>query len=574
MTPAKSLDKIYADVADGLARLLADNKNLVCVLLALNLPLFVHVFMTVEYRPLAVTDAVIFALVAAELLAEIFVATLVLKRLPKVFTRVFVLLAAIFFLLDAATLTLYKSLFDKGMFQVLLDTNPQEAAEYLRDNFTVNVAKIFYVVPLAAIVGLCFKGAKFFVDFLLARNLRVVRCVMIFGLVTLLAVPPLLIDMPVPKGALSVVRMAILIPRAVNEIREYREIYANLDAAKIEITRNESDLPFVIFILGEATNRNHMGIYGYDKPTTPNLQRRLDAGDLIVFTDCVSGATETMPSCQRMFTFFRNEIKGDGRPWYTYTNLFDILKAAGYHTAWLSNQEITGIYGNVPRAYADRCDEKKFTTPHDTETTVYEFDEKILPLLDESLSKNSSAKNFYVLHLLGTHLNYRARYPDEFDVFRPEDETSKDPLQREYRAAYDNAVLYNDFIVEQIIERFADKDALIVYVADHGENVFEDGEHLGHSPNPDKWQLEIPALVWLSDECKAKRPELLKKISAAKNRPFMTDDLIHALLDLLKIHTPEFDSRKSLFSDDFDATRKRIYKGREYRDGQLITIGE
>ena len=495
MTPAKSLDKIYADVADGLARLLADNKNLVCVLLALNLPLFVHVFMTVEYRPLAVTDAVIFALVAAELLAEIFVATLVLKRLPKVFTRVFVLLAAIFFLLDAATLALYKSLFDKGMFQVLLDTNPQEAAEYLRDNFTVNVAKIFYVVPLAAIVGLCFKGAKFFVDFLLARNLRVVRCVMIFGLVTLLAVPPLLIDMPVPKGALSVVRMAILIPRAVNEIREYREIYANLDAAKIEITRNESDLPFVIFILGESTNRNHMGIYGYDKPTTPNLQRRLDAGDLIVFTDCVSGATETMPSCQRMFTFFRNEIKGDGRPWYTYTNLFDILKAAGYHTAWLSNQEITGIYGNVPRAYADRCDEKKFTTLHDTETTVYEFDEKILPLLDESLSKNSSAKNFYVLHLLGTHLNYRARYPDEFDVFRPEDETSKDPLQREYRAAYDNAVLYNDFIVEQIIERFADKDALIVYVADHGENVFEDGEHLGHSPNPDKWQLEIPALV-------------------------------------------------------------------------------
>ena len=52
----------------------------------------------------------------------------------------------------------------------------------------------------------------------------------------------------------------------------------------------------------------------------------------------------------------------------------------------------------------------------------------------------------------------------------------------------------------------------------------------------------------------------------------MTDDLIHALLDLLKIHTPEFDSRKSLFSDDFDATRKRIYKGREYRDGQLIPL--
>ena len=395
---------------------------------------------------------------------------------------------------------------------------------------------------------------------------------MILGLVTLLATPFALSGMPVTKSALSVVRMAILIPRAVNEIREYREVYDNLDAATIEITRNESDLPFVIFILGEATNRNHMSIYGYDKPTTPNLQRRLDAGDLIVFTDCVSGATETMPSCQRMFTFFRNEIHDDGRPWYTYTNLFDILKAAGYHTAWLSNQEVTGIYGNVPRAYADRCDEKKFTTLHDTETTVYEFDEKILPLLDASLSKNSAAKNFCVLHLLGTHLNYRARYPDEFDVFLPEDESAENPLQREYRAAYDNAVLYNDFIVEQIIRRFEDKDALIVYVADHGENVFDDGVHLGHGPNPDKWQFEIPVLLWLTDECKSKRPELCEKIAAARNRPFMTDDLIHALLDLLQIQTPEFDSRKSLFSPDFDATRKRIYKGREYRDGQPVPI--
>lgn len=228
MIPVKSLDKIYVDLADGLARLLAENKNLACVLLALNLPLFVHVYLMIEYSPLVVTDAVLFALMVAKLLAEIFVATFVLCRLPTLFTKLFVVLTAIFFLLDAATLTLYKSLFDKGMFQVLLDTNPQEAAEYLRDNFTVNVAKIFYAVPLAAIVGLCFKGAKMFVDFLLGRNVRFVRCVMIVGLITLLATSLLLIDVPVPKGALSVVRMAILIPRAVKEIREYREVYDNL----------------------------------------------------------------------------------------------------------------------------------------------------------------------------------------------------------------------------------------------------------------------------------------------------------------------------------------------------------
>lgn len=261
------------------------------------------------------------------------------------------------------------------------------------------------------------------------------------------------------------------------------------------------------------------------------------------------------------------------KPWYQYSNLFDILKAAGYHTAWLSNQEVTGIYGNVPRAFADRCNEKSFTTIHDTETTVYEYDEKILPLLDAVLSKNSSEKNFYVLHLLGTHLNYRARYPAEFEIFKAADEPATEPLHRDYQAAYDNAVLYNDFVIDEIIKRFEDKDAVIIYMSDHGEDVLEDGLHLGHYPFGGARQFEIPMIVWLSEAFKANHPDLERRIRAAKDLPFMTDDMIHALLDLMAIETEDFDSRRSLFSKDFDATRKRIYQGREYVNGEMIPVG-
>ena len=35
----------------------------------------------------------------------------------------------------------------------------------------------------------------------------------------------------------------------------------------------------------------------------------------------------------------------------------------------------------------------------------------------------------------------------------------------------------------------------------------------------------------------------------------------------------EFDSRKSLFSEDFDATRKRIFRNREYVNGKMIPVG-
>ena len=80
-------------------------------------------------------------------------------------------------------------------------------------------------------------------------------------------------------------------------------------------------------------------------------------------------------------------------------------------------------------------------------------------------------------------------------------------------------------------------------------------------------------VVWCSKKFKENHSELEQKISAAKNLPFMTDDMIHALLDLMQIQTPDFDSRKSLFSKDFDSTRKRIYKDNEYKNGEIIPAG-
>ena len=533
--------------------------------------------MIIEFRGVNRGDAIWFVVPAIYLLFEVLVITVLLSVLPKIFTRVVVALTVIFLAVDMFTLAMYRSVFDKGMFQVLLDTNIQEATEYLGDFSGAMISKIFFAVPVAIILVAIFKLGVWLLDRLFSRSAWFVRCMMIiFAICFTMIIPFSNVDYFLTRNPCSIIRISSLVPRALNETREYKKIYESIDAAQIEITRNDNDLPWVVFILGESTTRNHMSLYNYDKPTTPNLQRRFAQGELIFFTDCVSAATETMPACQRLFTFFRNGGLSD-KPWYQYTNIFDILKAAGCHTAWLSNQEVTGIYGNVPRAFADRCDEKKFTTIHDTETYVYEYDEKILPLLDESLQKNSSAKNFYVLHLLGTHLNYRARYPDEFDIFRADDEPAKNPVHRKFQAMYDNAVLYNDFVVDEIIKRFEDKDALIIYVSDHGEIIFDDGINLGHGQMTginNKWQFEIPMLFWFSDTCKKNHPELVQKISAAKDRPFMTDDMIHALLDFLKISTADFDSRKSLFSEDFDDTRRRIYDGMEYIDGKLIPAGD
>ena len=508
-------------------------------------------------------------------LAQVFVTAIILDRLPKIFTRIFIVLSSIFFIVDAFILTLHRSLFDKSMFQLCLDTNIQEAAEFLKNYSMLISTKILWLLPLAIGLVLSFKALGLLIDFLLRLQIRVLRFVMILSLVLTITISLTFSPSKVffPRIGISVVRMTVLIAGAFDEIREYQEVYKSLDSVKIEVTRNESDLPWVIFILGESTGRAHLSLYGYDKPTNPNLQRRLDKDEFILFSDCISGADLTMLSCERLFTFYDNRVEMLDKPWYQYPNLFDILKAAGYHTAWLSNQESSGIYGNVPRAYADRCNEKNFTVIRDTTTFVYEFDEKLLPLLDESLQKNTAQKNFYVLHLLGTHADYRLRFPAEYEVFKADDEPADAAWKRDYQADYDNAVLYNDFIVDEIIKRFENKDALIIYISDHGESIFEDNIHYGHGPGNGAQSLEIPMIVWTSDIFKANHPDLEQRIRAAKDLPFMTDDMIHALLDLMKIETEDFDSRKSLFSKDFDATRKRIYRNGEYVNGKMIPLG-
>lgn len=273
----------------------------------LNLTCLVNLYMVFDFRDIPVEALKSFAFLAVYLLFEILVIIAILRLLPEIFTRLVAALTVIFFCVDAFALAMYRSVFDKGMFQVLLDTNFQETAEYISDYSSVLATKIFYVALLAIVLALLIKAGIAATNLFLACNVRFLRIFSILSAMSLAViwlVPGL--NFFVISNPVSIIRVSCLIPRAVAEIREYREVYENLDSVKVEITRNESDLPLVVFILGESTNRNHMGIYGYDKPTTPNLQRRLDKGELILFTDCISGATETMPVCQRLFTFFDN----------------------------------------------------------------------------------------------------------------------------------------------------------------------------------------------------------------------------------------------------------------------------
>lgn len=342
------------------------------------------------------------------------------------------------------------------------------------------------------------------------------------------------------------------------------EVDAYFDRHPEEILENSSDIPYVVFILNESIDRNRMSLYGCTNPTTQFRDQRSGQGELTAFTDTIACANGTGAAMKLIFTFAN---KDDTDLWYHHANVIDVLKQAGYKTHWLSNQNPAGYYGNMDKIFGDRCADREFTmTSGGASGEKAILDEALFPLLDQRLAQADGNKQFILLHLYGAHEPYQLRYPENEAVFTAEDEEGEEERWREVKAQYDNAVLYDDKVVDQIIQRFEDKDAIIVEISDHGNEVYDGRNFMGHSSEQtgNRHMIEVPFVVWTSKQFREKRPELVARIRAAADRPFRTDDMIHVLLDMMSIHTTSYDPTRSVINEAY-LPRPRIYSGKEYQ---------
>ena len=85
-----------------------------------------------------------------------------------------------------------------------------------------------------------------------------------------------------------------------------------------------------------------------------------------------------------------------------------------------------------------------------------------------------------IFHFLGLHADFKKRYPADFGIFDAKDYDRADltEQQREILAHYDNAIVYNDLVIDSILRLYEDKDAIAIFVADHGERIAAIGGEL------------------------------------------------------------------------------------------------
>mgnify|MGYP002624646671 CR=1 FL=1 len=348
------------------------------------------------------------------------------------------------------------------------------------------------------------------------------------------------------------------------------EIFAEMDSQNEKIISNNSKIPYVVLVLGESATRNHMQIYGYNLKNTPLAVKRYERGELFKFNDVISCANGTSIAMKQIFNFAEKEDELEN--WYKTPNIFDIVNRAGYNTAWISNQSIVGWMGNIDKIYSERCNEKYFSEMTDNknkEIWTRDFDGVLLPVIDDFIS-HSQEKNFYCVHLYGSHQYYRDRYPAEFEKFTADDENKSTDEMKKITAEYDNSILYTDFILDEIFKRFEDKNALVIYFSDHGQEIYEnDNNFAGPTPeeNGSRSMIEIPFIIWTSKSFREMYPEKVAALKNSADNPYRTDFLIHTILDLMDIQTENFDATKSIVNEKFDKFRLRIYNNKPYIRG-------
>lgn len=268
--------------------------------------------------------------------------------------------------------------------------------------------------------------------------------------------------------------------------RREAEAASQYQAGKLEEPRN------VILIVGDALRASRMGMFGYERETTPYLDGLKDEGRYAyaerVFSTCTESYCGLMSIARSKFVheFSRSSL-----------TLQQALKRHEFEIGLVLGGDHTNFYGLA-----------ELLGPADvfwdgSMGGAYVNDDKAVVNRIRELEKWSGKPTFLQVHLMSTHaLGLRQ---DGLTPFGPASNYYRAVMgidDTEGRAAasnfYDNGMLNFDEVIKELLDSLGSKgyldNAVVVITGDHGECLGEHG-HFGHRSTPHREALDVPLLI-------------------------------------------------------------------------------
>ena len=134
-------------------------------------------------------------------------------------------------------------------------------------------------------------------------------------------------------------------------------------------------------------------------------------------------------------------------------------------------------------------------------------------------------------------------------------------------ASYVNSIYFTDHVIKEIVKKYAQRPALVLYISDHGEVLYDDPKDrkfYGHSPyTVTPGAVQVPFMCYVSPRLDQMNPQLKERLRAAASRRISSDLLTHTLTSLLGIHTRYSNPKLDFLSPEYDGQRKRIVTATE-----------
>lgn len=302
------------------------------------------------------------------------------------------------------------------------------------------------------------------------------------------------------------------------------------------VTKNSSEAPpaEIVIIVGESHSKDHSQIYGYPLPTQPKLSSMANDSLIIVFNHAKTPSSYTVGTFREIIGTWNHTLPEDSM-WYECPTFLQVADVAGYNTAWISNQNRYGLGDSPIGIMAETADTSIWSSKVFDKGLSY--DETLLPLINERVNYQFN-KKLYLIHLVGNHMLFNDRFPNDRAYFHTKDYGRYHEWQRQTMADYDNSVLYNDSVLTEIFNIFMNRDALVIYFSDHGEDLYQSSDVFyghGQSRGTKSYFIteNIPFIVFVGGTFKKKHPELYRRMLHSVDDTICTTDLTYTLMDIM-----------------------------------------
>lgn len=262
----------------------------------------------------------------------------------------------------------------------------------------------------------------------------------------------------------------------------------------------------VVLYIGESVRADHFPLNGYKRDTMPSI---CGSSNIVNMPFVYSKGTSTLSSISSLLS-----ITDESSRQPTHKSFINILEKHGYSNflivgantqgKWYMTPTISAILDNKVRLYASPANAQQYA----------------------NIVKELTQSHHHVFMLMEDGAGH-IPYNSENDKFG-----KKDIIDR-----YDNCLLDIDARLNSIIGELKNKDAIVIFISDHGESFGEGGRWCHSGPLSAIEQTHVCCFIWYSDLFAQRRPDLISTLKTNSIKKHKSSFVYHTIISLSGIRS-------------------------------------